>query len=118
MRAVRDSKGRYINYRKRQAVCRKIITLTSALVLSALIAVGAFYVTSNAKDLNEDTYCKLYTSITVYPGDTLSSLYMTYGDGYDSLDAFIHDVSFTNHMTDDCLIAGQSLIVPYYALMD
>ena len=118
MRAVRDSKGRYINYRKRQAVFRRIITLASALVLSALIAVGAFYVTSNAKDLNEDTYCKLYTSITIYSGDTLSSLYLTYGEGYECLDDFISDVYFTNHMTDDSLIAGQSLIVPYYALID
>ena len=92
MRAVRDSKGRYINYRKRQAVFRRIMTIVSAVMISAMIAVGAFYVTSNAKDMSEDSYCKLYTSITVCPGDTLSSLYLTYGDRYDSLDDFVHDV--------------------------
>jgi len=60
---------------------------------------------------------KYYTQITVNHGDTLESIACRYiTEEYENSDNYINEVCNINHLEDkDQVIAGESLIVPYYS---
>ena len=87
----------------------------SIFVFSVGIALCASRLVSNAQNINDPHYYKYYTSVVIYPGDTLTSLAEEYGDHFESAESFIKDVQLTNHMYDDKIIAGTNLIIPYYS---
>lgn len=108
-------KRHYPNLRRRQEIFRKIVLFICAIIVTFGIALGAYKSFTNAEEINDVHYYKYYTSITVEAGDTLSSLACEYGNHFDSKNDFINEVIYSNHLTDDSLICGQSLIVPYYS---
>lgn len=110
------SSGRvFINYRMRQMVFRRIALLISIFICSILFSFFASKILSNAQDTDSVTYYKYYTSIIVYPGDTLTSIAEEYGDHFESVQKYIDEVKFSNNLFDDNITAGMSLIVPYYS---
>ena len=111
----RTTGRKYVNYRRRQQLFRTACMIISIFVLSITFALGASRLVSNAQNSSDVEYFKYYTSITVEPGTTLTSLAEEYGDHFKSNDEFIKEVAFTNHLIDDKLIAGMNLIVPYYS---
>ena len=113
---ITTSSGRkYINYHRRQLVFRRIMMLVSIFVCSIVFSFGASKLVTNAQNSNEVQYYKYYTSIVVNKGDTLTSIANQYGDHFESTEAYINEVIFSNHLYDDKIIAGMSLIVPYYS---
>ena len=105
---------RYINHRRRQMIFRRIC-LISAIIISTLSLICAAGILSHAQDNDEDHYYKYYTSITVMPGDTLYSIASDFDLNYRDIDSHVMEIASINHLSDDVIYAGSSLIVPYYS---
>ncbi len=115
MSTSRTSTGRkYVNHRRRQMIFRKIC-IVSAIVISTVVLIGAAGIRSHAEGSDEIHYYKYYTSVTVMPGDTLSSIASAYGDHYEDSEAHIREIMLCNHLSEDVIYAGTYLIVPYYS---
>ncbi len=112
---VRDRHGNYINHRRRQMIFRRVMFFLSIFIVTAGIAFGAGSMASHAESLNDTHYYKYYTSITVEAGESINSLAAEYGEHFASKKEFINDLIFINHLTDDVLYEGMTLIVPYYS---
>ncbi|MCR5420617.1 MAG: LysM peptidoglycan-binding domain-containing protein [Lachnospiraceae bacterium] len=63
-----------------------------------------------------DNNIKCYKSITIYCGDTRTSISKEYYTGeWDSVTSFTNEIKKINHISnDDYLIAGNYLTIPYY----
>ena len=105
--------------RRRKIVRRQFIMLMA--VVSALIFIIMFNMSTFNSDAQSDKYVpeyKYYKSITVNSGDSLwtiaSDIYSS--DHYDDINDYINEVCNINNLADASdLIAGDSLIVPYYS---
>ena len=111
---VSKPSGKYIDHRRRQMIFRRIC-LISSIILSTVILIGAAGILSHAEDSDNVHYYKYYTSVTVMPGDTLSSIAEEYGFNYDDTMQHVDEIKFCNRMNEDTIYAGSSLIVPYYS---
>ncbi len=108
-------KRRYVNRRRRQMIFRRTATI-AAIIISTITLIGTSRIISHAEESDAPHYYKYYTSVTVMPGDTLPSIAAAYGDNYDSVEAHISEIMFSNHLTDEVVYPGTSLIVPYYSV--
>lgn len=113
---TRESKVK-LNKMKRQRELQIKIALTAFMIIIIVFLVvlfGSFFSKAASNDLNT-TYYKYYTSIEVHSGDTLWSIANTYCDSnFDSMNAYISEVKSINSLTQEQIIAGQYLIIPYY----
>ncbi len=107
-------KSRYVNHRRRQMIFRRIC-LISSVIISTLILICAEGILSHAQDNDEVHYYKYYTSITIMPGDTLYSIAEDYGLNYEDIESHVMEIAGINHLADDTIYAGSSLIVPYFS---
>lgn len=112
---VTSSGRKFINYRRRQMIMRNVMLIISIFACSIVLSLAASKLLTNAKNSEDVQYYKYYTSIVVNSGDTLTSIADQYGDHFESDKAFIDEVMFSNHLYNDKLVAGMSLIVPYYS---
>ena len=109
-----------IRYRQKM---RKIRNIKRAIILSflSLILIGGLALTlnvinSDAQDKNVKNTYKYFTSITVEYGDTLYTLAEENIKGHDiEINAYIEEVMHINHLQDEQIQSGQSLIIPYYS---
>ncbi len=87
------------------------------LILALIIFVISFFVTSLVLNAREKAPSyKYYTSITVAGGDTLYDIARKYiTSEYSDIDRYVKEVSSINHLEDDCIYAGENIIVPYYS---
>ncbi len=110
-----------IQYRTKMRRIRKIkricmlSVITLFLILTLTLTINVFC--SMAHDKDSLTTYKYYTSIMIEDGDTLYSLADEYAKGYSiDTDKYIEEIMHINHLEDDmCIMAGQSLIIPYYS---
>lgn len=104
-------KRRHTVRKQKMYLFMSVIILTLALS----IMIGArFTFAKSTEDAPERI--KVYRSIVIYGGDTLTSIAAQYcsSEWKDSA-SYIHEVSRINNLKeDDMLIAGNYLIVPYY----
>ncbi len=103
---------------KEQKIMRRrilIFCVTWILMFCMGIAFGSLL--ARAKETEEKRTYKYYTNIEVQKGDTLWDIADEYMDDihYHNKREYILEVMRMNHMTDDHLIAGKKLVVPYYA---
>lgn len=105
-------RNRRIEVRK-QKISLLIVLITVMLIMSTLINARLTF----AKQTDQgNARIKVFKSIVIYGGDTLTSI----ADEYYSPEwkdrfSYMHEVSRINHLDDDeKLIAGNYLIVPYY----
>lgn len=113
-RRIRDNK------RRRNAEIRKhICMLVFAAGFICMIIFGLNSTISEAGDAKEEELTfKYYKNICVEQGETLTSIAKTYADKdhYETLDRYIQEVIYINHLQDaDSICAGYYLIVPYYS---
>ena len=105
------------NRERRIRNCRRqffLLALTVILVLFFTISYHA--IISHATEADTEISYKYYKSIEIENGDTLWTLADTYaGEQYASTQDYIDEVIHINHLSDDTIIAGQYLIVPYYS---
>lgn len=101
--------------RKREL--RKNFLLTVMTILFAItLAFSANVIFSSAKDNDEPVYYKYYSSIVVGRGDTLWSIAKEHmGVQYDSEKEYVKEVMQINSLSDNKIIAGQHLVIPYYS---
>ncbi len=91
-----------------------LVILTVVLILCGVL----FYhsIQSQANDGIDNISYKYFSSIMVNYGDTLWSIAEEYSDeNYKSKSDYIAEIVQINHLADDEIIAGQHIIIPYYA---
>ena len=105
--------------RRRNIVRRQFVMLMA--VVSVLIFIIMFNLSTFNSDAQSDTYTpeyKYYKSITVNYGDSLWTIAgdMYSSEHYNDMNDYIDEVCNINNLADASeLIAGDSLIVPYYS---
>lgn len=118
----------YIQYRETRIAQNRMrrlrIVRNRRIALGLIIAVIVFttsFITAvlMSRASSNDVETKYYTQITVTRGDTLSGLASRYmSDDYSSMDSYINEVRSINNMDEqDELVAGTSVIVPYYSCL-
>ncbi|MCR5398837.1 MAG: LysM peptidoglycan-binding domain-containing protein [Lachnospiraceae bacterium] len=104
------------NRRHSQRLFRFITAMIAILISGVFIGLGAGRIFSHAESLDTEHYYRYYKSVMIMPGDTLTSIASSYNDHYDSVEAHVDEIRFTNHLAEDAAIyAGEYLIVPYYS---
>lgn len=108
------------NKRRRNAEIRKhifqLIFAAGFICIAILCANGMILKAGDACE--EDISVKYYKNICVERGETLTSIAKIYADEkhYETLDQYIEEVVYMNHLKDaDNICAGYYLIIPYYA---
>jgi len=105
-------------YRRRKAIIRKqrfILLLFMFFVIS--ITTGFLVKKTYANDnIDSSSLKKVYSSIQIHSGDTLTSIGSKYlCSEMDTLDHYIYEIKSINHISDETnLIAGNYLIIPSY----
>ena len=112
--------GRTCSYsycRRRRQLRFRIAAVLTAICLSGAFGALGFGFLSDAQEEASPVSYKYFTSILVYPGDTLTSIARQYADQhYESIEDYIEEVRVTNHLQEDEIRAGEYLIVPYYSV--
>ncbi|MBD5542997.1 MAG: LysM peptidoglycan-binding domain-containing protein [Lachnospiraceae bacterium] len=105
------------NRRKRQQeLKRKGIILLFSLASILIISTIFFGLSAKASDSTNETYYKYYTSILIQDGDSLWSLAEENRDEhFSSQKAYMDEIRKINNLSDDTLLSGQYLIIPYYS---
>lgn len=108
------------NKKRRKAEMRKhIFQLFFAVIFICIIIFFINSMISEAGDAKEgDISVKYYKNICLEPGETLTSIARVYADEehYETLDSYIQEVVYMNHLKDaDHISAGYYLIIPYYS---
>lgn len=100
-------------------IARRHKLFVSVITLFATICVILVCALSHSSfKANASSDFKYYTNITVGASETLWDIAEEYIDyeHYKDKDSYINEVKSINHLDDSCVIlAGQMLIVPYYA---
>ncbi len=105
----------------KKAVRRNCSMLIKSMIVLAVICIAVLFlftksaaVTANAED-RQERY-KYYTSVYVDRDTTLWSVAETYlSDEYTDIYSYIEEVKSINHLTDDTLMYGTVISVPYYS---
>ena len=105
------------NRQKRLRHFRRQCFLTGlAIALVFIFTLSYHAIISHATENNTEVSFKYYKSIEINTGDSLWAIAETYaGEQYTSTQDYIDEVMHINHLSDESLIAGQYLIVPYYS---
>ena len=99
--------------RRAKRMAARFITVLS-LLLILLTLLGS--IISFAGSSSSDTHNKVYSSILVYPGDSLDSLAEKYlCPEQNDREKLKNEIASINHLTpDSALTAGNHIIVPLY----
>lgn len=92
--------------------------LSAITVVATICVILVCALSHNAFRSNAGHGFKYYTNITVGVNDTLWDIAEEYIDyeHYTNMNSYIAEVKSINHLDENCMIvAGQMLIVPYYA---
>lgn len=107
-----------INKQKRKRQLRHHII---ALVLSLFMIISGPFLflsfSTEANDLDHQPSYKYYKSVEISKGDTLWSIAYNNFDPahYKDIQEYITEVKKVNDLTSDHIVAGNYVIVPYYA---
>ncbi|MBO5291740.1 MAG: LysM peptidoglycan-binding domain-containing protein [Lachnospiraceae bacterium] len=101
--------------RKREMQKNFFLTLMT-ICFAMTLAFSVNVILSNAKDQDEPVYYKYYSSIVVESGDTLWSIAREHmGSQYETTSDYVKEVMQMNSLTNDKIVAGQHLVIPYYS---
>lgn len=110
-----SSRIKVIN-RREEVKKQKYIILIISFLLITMISLFSIKAHAYASDHKQAPVIKTFSSITIYSGDTLTSIAESHmGEEYASAADYIKEVAFMNNMnTEDILIPGNHLIIPIY----
>ena len=111
----------YRNYkrkvRRQREIRNKIIytVLTRGIVLVAVLSLHS--ITSQAQDENVEVTYKYFTNMEVEQGDSLWNIAQENIDYnfYDSIQEYVDEVIDMNNLSDETIVAGQSIVIPYFS---
>ncbi|MBP3603680.1 MAG: LysM peptidoglycan-binding domain-containing protein [Lachnospiraceae bacterium] len=111
-RRIRNNK-----LRRRRQLKNNIMKFVLTLMLISCLSVCFFSFKTKAQSNDAEISYKYYKSISVNTGDTLWDYAAQYADEafYDSYESYINEVININALSDDSIISGQSIIIPYYS---
>lgn len=92
-----------------------ILTITIVIVLSGVIGLSVF--NAKAKSSQSDiTLYKYYKNVQIQADDTLWDLAKeNYCEEKQSIKEYIQEVKNINHLSDDSIVAGNYIVLPYYS---
>ena len=101
--------------RARQLKIRMIMFFATFIIILGA-AFGITSIVSKAQNSNDEIKVKEYTSVMVPYGSSLSEIAADYIDyeNYDSLEIYMEEVLFINHMNSTDVQAGTYIIMPYF----
>lgn len=106
---------------KRQLNHRKVLRRRIAIALLSVLLVFLFVLSFNSialatEELPETSY-KYFTYHIVEKGDTLWNLAEEFIDYnyYKNVQDYVSEVKEINHMTDDTIRVGQTVVIPYFS---
>ena len=110
------SRRALIAKRKQQQRIRSMISIAT-LIFSILIVFSIFGLDTNARSTSDMLEYKYFMNYELQRGDSLWSVASAnYDDHYDSVEDYIEEICIINSVSCDTeLIAGSSLIIPYYS---
>lgn len=111
----------YRNYkrkvRRQREIRNKIIytVLTLGIVLVAVLSLHS--ITSQAQDENVEVTYKYFTNMEVEQGGSLWNIAQENIDYnfYDSIQEYVDEVIDMNNLSDETIVAGQSIVIPYFS---
>ena len=98
----------------RNMVTRKYIMFTILTFIFVLFLTITLF--NNVQAKSEAEYNKVYVSIEIKSGDTLSSYAERYAVSPSDYDEYIEELRYINNLKDDTLYAGCYLLIPVYDL--
>lgn len=107
--------------RNRQKRKRQVRYHTITLILSLFILITISFLfasfSTEANDLEHQPFYKYYKSVEITKGDTLWSIANDNFDSehYKDLHEYVTEVKKLNTLSSDDIVAGNFVIVPYYA---
>ena len=107
-------------YQKRKrlyALQKRVITLiiTMVIVLTGVISLSVFNAKAKSSQ-NEVTLYKYYKNVEIQCDDTLWDLAKeNYCKDKQSIKEYMNEVKSINHLTDDSIVAGNYIVLPYYS---
>ena len=115
---LRELKIRRNRVRRQRQLRRRMVASVAALIIIVFSSFGLTTFLSRAQETPEKAMVKHYTSVMMPYGSSLSELSEEYIDVnyYKSINEYINEVMFINHISDaENIQAGEYLIMPYYA---
>jgi hypothetical protein len=110
--------GKLVLRRRRAVRRRRYVLSMTVFTLTLLICIfaGTRFTFAKSDCSTGGSRIKCYRSITIYCGDTLTSIAREYcSDEWTDINSYIHEVEVINHLgRNELLIAGNYLTVPYY----
>lgn len=104
--------------RKQQKARRRMLIIFCLTIIVMFgIGVGCGTLLTRAEEPNHEPAYKYYANIEIQRGDTLWSIADEYMDSVHYIDKkeYLDELMTLNHMSDDHLISGQKILVPYYS---
>lgn len=102
--------------RRIRNIKRGIILSVITLLLAGGLALTLNVIDSAAQNKDAKNTYKYFTSVTVEYGDTLYTLAEEHTEGYNvEICDYIEEVMHINHLEDEVIQSGQSLVIPYYS---
>ncbi len=114
------TKRELLAYRKQlhhRKIIRRRIAIGVLSILLLLLFVFSFNFISQANEEIPETTYKYFTYHTVDKGDTLWSMAEDYIDYefYENIHEYIAEVKEINHLSDDNIRVGQTIVIPYFS---
>lgn len=108
---------RYKRYLQHKKIMRRRVAISILSILLILLFVFSFSSISQAGENIPETTYKYFTYHTVDKGDTLWSMAEEHIDYsfYDSIQDYVSEVKEINHLTDDTILIGQTIVIPYFS---
>lgn len=104
--------------RKQQKARRRMLIIFCLTIIVMFgIGVGFGTLLTRAEEPTHEPAYKYYANIEIQRGDTLWSIADEYMDSVHYIDRkeYLDELMTLNHMSDDHLISGQKILVPYYS---
>lgn len=115
------TKRELLSYRRRirrqRTIRRRVVLAVLALFLTLIFTLSYNVIVTQANDDMSDISYKYFTFHQVEKGETLWSIAEENinFEFYDSIQHYIDEVAAINHLRDDVIRVGESIVVPYYS---
>ncbi len=113
---MRELKIRRNRIRRQRQLRRRIVIGIAAIIIILSSSLGLTSFLSKAAVTPDEYKVKTYSSVMVPFGSGIRELARVYTDFdyYESYDAYINEVMFINHLSDEDVRPGNYLILPVY----
>lgn len=112
-------KRRILNRRKRARQLRArfmFVMFTGMITICCAILFSVMNSKARVSADNEEILYKYYKTVEIQPGDTLWELAeANYSEEKQTISEYIKEVKNINHISDEKLISGYYIVLPYYS---